>query len=165
MVVGFYPSIFCLSTQTSLHHATYVFLRNVGKYLRWKLWDLIRKHANTKASLNLICHSRIWCLNAEKVFGSSTLLGFHQARAPGEDGIVYIHACLSDIMKLQIIAHQLRSPKCCSCSQGPGVTFAGTATIALWISSMRILQDLAAFTPMLQIRSALRRCPDQDRPR
>ena len=41
--------------------------------------------------------------------------------------------------ELQIIAHQLRSPKCCSCSQGPGVTFAGTATTALWISSMRIL--------------------------
>ena len=36
--------------------------------------------------------------------------------ASGEDGIVYIHACLSDIMKLQIIAHQLRSPKCCSCT-------------------------------------------------
>ena len=29
MVVGFYPSIFCPSTQTSLHNATYVFSRNV----------------------------------------------------------------------------------------------------------------------------------------
>lgn len=69
------------------------------------------------------------CLEGLRFF--YTQLGLHQARAPGEDGIVYIHACLSDIMKLQIIAHQLRSPKCCSCSQGPGVTFAGTATTAL----------------------------------
>ena len=72
-----------------------------------------------------------YCNLSQQDLELECLEGLHQARAPGEDGIVYIHACLSDIMKLQIIAHQLRSPKCCSCSQGPGVTFAGTATTAL----------------------------------
>ena len=46
------------------------------------------------------------------------------------------------------------------------VTFAGTATTALnvWEQPADWLEDLAAITEMLQVRSCPWRCPDKDRP-